>query len=177
MKSQKGSTTGTKAPKSAKAPTSLLLNQKGANFPDGDFCYKVPFFNSQGEELGTVFDCVTSDIIPLDDTFSTFQFDAGTTFHFETGSGDELTIACVVTSSTTVPPVEKDYNAATTCYDPNGVVSGKGIYEGVSGSVKLEGIVNNTQFAVTGELNFDLEWQIQLNLWMTLHLASFYAIH
>ena len=106
---------------------------------------------------------MTSDIIPLDDTFSTFQFDAGTTFHFETVSGDELTIACVVTSSTTVPPVEKDYNAATTCYDPNGVVSGKGIYEGVSGSVKLEGIVNNTQFAVTGELNFDLEWQIQLN--------------
>ena len=155
---------GLKAPKSTKstkATKSLKFLQIGANNPDKGFCYKVPFFSSQGEKLGVVFDCVTSEIIPLSKDFSTFQFDATTTFRLE-GSGDELTTHCVVTSRPRDPPADDDYNAMTACYNPNGVIGGKGVYEGASGSVKLVGIVNNSRFGETW-LDFGIEWHIQLN--------------
>lgn len=175
LKSKKASSKKlTKTPKSGKSAkahksgksskmNSLKIYQRGANFPDENFCYLIPSFNAQGDQVGTISDCVSSEIVPLDPTFSSFQFNATIIFTFETND-DEFTTSCLVTVLPRDQVAEGDvYNAISTCYSANGVIGGKGVYEGAAGSVTLNGLVNNTQFGGTGELNFNLEWEIQLN--------------
>eukprot|EP00579_Thalassiosira_antarctica_P032011 CAMPEP_0201999944 /NCGR_PEP_ID=MMETSP0905-20130828/6378_1 /ASSEMBLY_ACC=CAM_ASM_000554 /TAXON_ID=420261 /ORGANISM="Thalassiosira antarctica, Strain CCMP982" /LENGTH=147 /DNA_ID=CAMNT_0048556277 /DNA_START=209 /DNA_END=648 /DNA_ORIENTATION=- len=134
----------------------LIIRQIGSAFPDPDapFCYNLPYSNGEGvkKQLGTVADCVTSEIVP-NLIFAVFYFNANTTFTPEDEDKDELITQCSITSSLQDPVDAVDgFNAMTECFNETGVLSGMG------GSVQVDGLVDNTKFGTTGELRFDLTW-------------------
>jgi len=124
---------------------------KGTASPDETgVCYQGEYYPKKGStRLGLFQDCVTSETQFLED--GRLRFTVSTSFTPDDPDADALETTCEITV-TPEEGLKEPFNAREKCNNKKGVVS-----DGLVGSVKLNGKVDNTQFP---ELTFDLVWTI-----------------
>jgi len=144
-----------KKTKKSNRPRRLRFRTFGTGSPDeSGFCYRNVYYDRRGKnELGDYLDCVTSAPVfnPVDFTTT---FNVTTTFASFDPDEDTIVTSCFVTV-TPDADIGPEFNAREACKNRNGVL----LPEGRRGSVRLNGLVNNT---LLPQLTFDLRWTIKI---------------